>query len=189
MVRRKPRLERRTSNKTRTRMHRDQQKILMKREERVNQLLHQSSELEMTQSTASNNDENGVLLRNQIRDWVNENRIAKRAVNSLLSILISAGEESLPRDYRTLLQTPCDIEITSVAGGQLWYSGLSKNLRMIFCSLDRDLKIALNFNIDGLPLFNNSKTEFYPILASIHGIYFPSVQHASKFGEKKSDVF
>lgn len=46
---------------------------------------------------------------------------------------------------------------------------MKKNLNMIFANLNRDLVIHINFNMDGLPLFNSSKYEFWPILANIFG--------------------
>lgn len=45
---------------------------------------------------------------------------------------------------------------------------------MIFGNLKSNLRLSLCFNMDGLPIFTNSKHEFWPILANIYGIYFES---------------
>lgn len=52
------------------------------------------------------------------------------------------------------------------------YNGIRRNLEMIFGNLKSNLRLSLCFNMDGLPIFTNSKHEFWPILANIYGIYF-----------------
>lgn len=162
------------SGRQRTRFHRNVKKIFNERQQNVRRLIYEdlncTHEATLTSVADSNRiDENE--LRDNLAKWVNENRIAKRAVNSLLSILNSAGFDSLPKDYRTLLKTPTDVQITNTGGGEYWYNGLKNNLETMFASLDRDIAIELKFNVDGLPLFHSSKMTFYPILASIHGEY------------------
>lgn len=85
--------------------------------------------------------------------------------------LFLLGLHSLPNDYRSLLHTPRQIEISQVGGGQLWYNGIATNLQNIFSKLNEDITIGLNFNMDGLPLFKSSQRCFWPILASINGKY------------------
>lgn len=109
-------------------------------------------------------------LRWKLREWVVKKRVARTAVDALLAILVSFGINGLPKNHRTLLGTPVNIETNDVAGGELWYNGLQNCLTRIFSGLDKDISISLNFNIDGLPLFKSSKTSFWPILASIHGM-------------------
>lgn len=41
---------------------------------------------------------------------------------------------------------------------------------MIFASVKSNMELALCINIDGLPLFNSSKYQFWPILASFFGL-------------------
>lgn len=82
---------------------------------------------------------------------------------------------SIPKDYRSLLRTPRHIEISPVSGGQLWYNGIKTNLQRIFSKLDEDIHVALNVNVDGIPLFKSSQRCFWPILASIHGSYLMKI--------------
>lgn len=85
--------------------------------------------------------------------------------------LFSSGLSDLPKDCRALLNTPRSVEITSVGDGHFWYNGIEKNLRTVFSNLNKNMSIALMFNVDGLPLFNSSQRSFWPILASVHSKY------------------
>lgn len=113
----------------------------------------------------------------EIRGWSKKHSISMSAITHLLKILISFGFTWLPSDYRSLLHTPRDIEITQMANGQCWYNGIEHNLRQIFSTLTRDISISLKFNVDGLPLFKSSKQQFWPILASIQGKKLEFVQY------------
>lgn len=155
----------------RSRFHRSVSKILCERNQIVRQCMtSDQGDLSVNITTSSTNDiEKNDLFKEVLIDWINDNRISKRAVNQLLSIFNSFGIGELPKDYRTLLKTDINIEIIEISGGKLWYNGIRKCLLPIFRSLDRNLTISLKFNIDGLPLYKSSKQSFYPILASIHG--------------------
>lgn len=155
----------------RNRFYRDVKKQLHERREKVNRILNGQINLNSTNSTLN---ESELSTQQQsfkvgLVQWINEHRIAKRAVNDLLHILNSAGISDLPKDYRTLLNTPINVQITDVAGGRMWYNGLSHSLQKCLFNIDKNTEILLNFNIDGLPLYKSSKQNFYPILTSIHG--------------------
>lgn len=110
-----------------------------------------------------------VDLSNSLRSWAIDYRIQKRALTTLLKILIAFGLTSLPKDSRTLLKTPRFIPIENVADGQYWYNGIENCLKNIFGKLTSNITLKLNFNFDGLPLFKSSPISFWPILANIHG--------------------
>lgn len=78
------------------------------------------------------------------------------------------GVTDLPLDFRTLMGTPRTVEIVNVGNGKYWYNGIGKNLQLIFSRLNKNIIIQLNFNMDGLPIFNSSRRVFWPILCSIH---------------------
>lgn len=82
-------------------------------------------------------------------------------------LLFLLGFSDLPIVYRALLNTPRSVEITEVAGGHFWYNGIANNLKIVFSHLNRDMTIALMFNVDGLPLFNSWQKSFWPILAAV----------------------
>lgn len=158
----------------RSRISRCVKKILFERNQKVMQLIQNMSNSDNNSEINANinnslSSTKTFALRQRLIEWIIEYRIAKRAVNALLSILISNGEHSLPRDYRTLLSTPTNVKITPVAGGSLWYNGIKRSLNVLFENLEENLDISLTFNIDGLPLYKSSKMNFYPILASVFG--------------------
>lgn len=109
----------------------------------------------------------------QLRRWSLKYNISKRAVTALLKILISFGWTWLPKDSRSLVSTPRNIEIDNLTNGKLWYNGITKNLEMIFANVKNNAisEFSLCFNLDGLPIFNSSKFEFWPILGKIFGEY------------------
>lgn len=83
-------------------------------------------------------------LRIKLQIWANSCRISKRAIDSLLCTLNACGINSVPKNHRTLLKTPLNVDINEVAGGNFWYNGLETNLKLIFSTLDRDIVISLN---------------------------------------------
>lgn len=58
---------------------------------------------------------------NQLRSWVLEFHISHRAVNNLQKLLISFGLNWLPKDSRTLMQTPKLVNISNIGNGKFWY--------------------------------------------------------------------
>lgn len=118
-----------------------------------------------------NYQENSQLSEklNRMGSWVSEYHISHTAVDNLLNLLISFGLDWLPMDSRTLMKTPKTVDMLNVSGGQFWYDGVTNNLRRNLSSLKCDTKISLNINIDGLPLFDSSSVQLWPILINIHG--------------------
>lgn len=156
--------------RNRVRRFREKKQIFEQREKLIQNRLeadnNQSNDFQLETDFKSKPQDS---LQQSLREWAIEYRITSRAINGLLKILICYGFSWLPADYRTLLNTPRNIQLSSIANGQFWYNGIAKNLEFIFSNLDRDINISLNFNVDGLPLFNSSKKTFSPILCSIHG--------------------
>lgn len=153
------------SSNVRVRMYRQRKKMKTERQRILNDEEPSASEIELS------------TLKTQLREWANSYRISKRAVDSLLSILNSSGLDSLPKNHRTLLDTPVNLPINEISGGKMWYNGLGMCIKSIFSSLKRDISLSLNFNIDGLPLYNSSKISFWPILASIFGMTIKLLFH------------
>lgn len=161
------------SNTVRVRMYRQRKRMKIARQQSLNmQLAENEVQNGMANSSLSHEPSTSSppSLSSELRDWANSHRISKRALDGLLSILNSNGINSVPKNHRTLLQTPVNIEIVDIAGGKLWYNGLQKSIEQILSTLDCDMTISLNVNVDGLPLYKSSKISFWPILASIHGM-------------------
>lgn len=108
-------------------------------------------------------------IENSLRQWAVKHRITQMAINDLLSILITAGFCFLPKDSRTFMKTPKHVEIDQLSSGKMWYRGISDCLKRIFQKVNDDLSIYLDFNFDGVPLFESSTKCFWPIIVSIRG--------------------
>ncbi|KAG1663595.1 hypothetical protein GQR58_020325 [Nymphon striatum] len=82
-------------------------------------------------------------------NWLSKNNICHNAVRERLESL-RPSHPSLPKDPRTLLGTKIDNNVVPNAGGFYYHFGLGNCI-----------------NIDGLPLFKTSCTQFWPILGRI----------------------
>lgn len=117
------------------------------------------------------NDQEQFCLESELRKWSNKYNIASCALSDLLKILIRSGNTFLPMDARTLKKTPQCINIFTMGNGKYWYRSIRTCLYQALYKLNRNVAIHLNFNFDGLPLFNSSTLNFWPILMSIRGIF------------------
>lgn len=100
------------------------------------------------------------------KKWIFNNNITHKAVNELLH-LIHPGFPFLKSDARTLLKTPRKVEKLKLDNGEMIYFGIEKGLcKKIDVGFKKDTTecISLKINVDGLPLFKSSSTEFWPIL-------------------------
>lgn len=126
-------------------------------------------------------DEEMINFKEKIKLWSVKHCITKRALNDLLSILIVFGFNFLPKDSRTLMKTPVNVNIVELSKGKIWYNGIKNSLQLILnkiiinsCSYTDTIlydTIHLDFNFDGVELFNSSKKCFWPIIASIRGMH------------------
>lgn len=62
-------------------------------------------------------------------------------------------------------QTPA--VVTEIGGGQYWHRGIGFGLRLCFKNITQAQSIEININIDGLPIYNSSNDQFWPILYDI----------------------
>lgn len=120
-------------------------------------------------------DEEVENFTEMIKKWAISFNISQAALKELIAVYNhSFGKhilEKLPTDPRTLLRTPQKIEmIVPMDGGSYWYPGVKYCLELYFKSLDKSISISLNINIDGIPIYKSSKTQFWPILFTVHEI-------------------
>ncbi|KAI8119750.1 hypothetical protein CVS40_9025 [Lucilia cuprina] len=88
-------------------------------------------------------------------------------MNELLDILRSI-DVPLPKDVRTLKQTPKDAETIQIDGGTYIHYGLEDALTDFISISGHDVEnIELDFNIDGLPISKSSNKQIWPILCSV----------------------
>ena len=75
----------------------------------------------------------------------------------------------LPRDPRTLLCTPKACSEVNIGSGVYVHLGLVDGLRkqLQMGPIDVQNEVAVSLNIDGLRVFNNSRTQLWPILGML----------------------
>lgn len=101
----------------------------------------------------------------KIRKWATSFNISQRAFKSLFEIVNFEMPGLLPR---TLLRTPANVITHQIGKGRYWHQGLQFCLRNYFFDLNKNMKVSINENMDGLPIFRSSKEEVWPILFNIH---------------------
>ncbi|XP_050706897.1 uncharacterized protein LOC126992284 [Eriocheir sinensis] len=130
------------------------------------------SDSDVTNSAYETKGHDYYQMSSKLAKWAVDFKISHNAINSLMEILLKY-HPSLPKDARTLLSTPRYYDIKQVAGGSYHYFGVEALLVKVLSHklTTRTLKdgehIVLQINIDGLPLFKSSNSQFWPILARV----------------------
>jgi hypothetical protein len=79
----------------------------------------------------------------------------------------------LPSDYRTLLKTPRKVILKEMPPGHYFHFGLTKFLFEWLYSLPPHripLYIELSGNVDGIPLYKSSRSQFWSILGLLQHV-------------------
>lgn len=111
------------NTRNRVRIFRGIQSILKEENDRMNFIRTRNVEHIFTKQRTEQNSS----LADKLRAWALEFNVTKRAISSLLKLLKCSGMNYLPKDSRTLLQTPRMIHIENIAGGKycswdlVWY--------------------------------------------------------------------
>uniref|UniRef100_A0A1B0GNF9 Transposase domain-containing protein n=1 Tax=Phlebotomus papatasi TaxID=29031 RepID=A0A1B0GNF9_PHLPP len=128
-----------------------------------------------------------VPLSEQLRDWASDNYITHTAMNSLLLILRQQPDlHYLPKDARTLFQTPKEVNLENLDPGQFWSRSIGGILLPILKDNPHVHKISLQFHIDGLPISHSSKASFWPIQFRVMELPdFPPQIAAIFYGDSK----
>jgi len=100
--------------------------------------------------------------------WASQFNIPHNAVKDLLCKLRPA-HPLLPKDPRTLLKTKTDYVVKNVGGSSYFHFGLQNVLLTelksdVYSNQANVTVMRIQMNIDGLPLFKSSNTQFWPIL-------------------------
>ena len=108
-------------------------------------------------------------LADQLAEWAVTFRVTHTSLSALLSIL-RVFHTDLPKDPGTLLRTGKNYTVQAVAGGSYYHFGIASGILQKLgaspnCTLEE--KITFQVNIDGLPLFKSSNSQFWPILGML----------------------
>ena len=119
----------------------------------------------------SDSDEEQSLCQFLV-DWNSRHRITREAMKDLLSALRANGHPELPLDPRTLLHTNVNYDVEERCGGSYVYLSLTKSLQSALSKvrnvdINCNTELHLQFNIDGLPVFNSSTQCLWPILCRV----------------------
>ncbi|XP_065088016.1 uncharacterized protein LOC135709552 [Ochlerotatus camptorhynchus] len=130
--------------------------------------LSDASYVEASQEEQAEHSSQAENLTSFLRNWSTQFNISQQALKPLLQKL-NNYDRTLPESPRRLLRTPrINPTIIDIEGGQYWHQGLEHCLRMCFPELKEPLKVNININIDGLPLFKNGTNQVWPILFNLH---------------------
>lgn len=105
-------------------------------------------------------------LHKDLATWATATNQTHKALNELLRVLRRHGHR-LPKDARSLLDTPQGVAFQNKCNGQYIYYGIVCYLLEHFSEETPPGQIELCFNVDGVPLFKSSKKCFWPILGQI----------------------
>ena len=113
----------------------------------------------------SQSEEQQSSLREDLAAWVVDTKPTQSSVNKMLAIFRKHGH-ALPKDYRTLMDTPSVVESKIKCNGDYIYYGLESGIRKYLekCPTFTGA-VKLDINVDGVPLFKSSQTQFWPIMA------------------------
>ena len=128
------------------------------------------SETELHADVEANNESS---VQTKLADWAVEHRIPHVAIGSLLNVL-RPNFSDLPKDPRTLLNTSTVVETKNVAGGIYCHVGIEKQIvRLLSHTLcnTQGCTLAVQVNIDGIPLCKSSNSQLWPILGRIENVH------------------
>jgi hypothetical protein len=106
------------------------------------------------------------VSKDELSDWAIKHKITHAALYDLLHILRQQNDH-LPKDPLTLLGTPVEVEVKSIAAGSYYYFGVQSSLSNLvrgngmWQGAD---ELKMHINVDGIPLFKSTNTALWPIL-------------------------
>lgn len=109
-------------------------------------------------------------LRENLRKWSLDNNVTGSATSSLLKLLRNHSCFSkLPADVLSLLLTRRDFVKRNVPPGRYAHFGLERGLKTCLEKVKPVPEvISLLISVDGIPISHSSKSEYWPILASLY---------------------
>lgn len=108
-------------------------------------------------------------IKEQLRIWSLNNNVSQIATSELLKILKSHEcFRTLPADSRSLRKTQRVFQSRIVKPGNYVHLGFTNGLTAEISKLENIPKvISVLVNVDGIPISNSSKSEFWPVLCML----------------------
>jgi len=181
-----------TSSDASSQPHQDQQLLQAIQKESTGDCIYQSSEVNVHSQdsreesyitgTADSFDEyldnessseESLDLKELLSKWAKSAKLSNSELAELLKILRNFHPD-LPKDPRSLRETPTNIQTINLAGGQYYHFGLQNAIELNLDTFENELlqcdEILLQVNIDGLPLFKSTPGQFWPILGMVSNL-------------------
>jgi hypothetical protein len=139
--------------------------------------------------------------KDELAHWAKYHNIKHVALNDLLKLVREwLSKDCFPKDSRTLLKTPRNVNLTEIGGGQLYHFGIANCVRQALLSGTRifvlpdhthfdglENLITITIGIDGLPISKKSNFQFWPIMCCVDQAVDSSVYLISLFyGQTKT---
>ena len=129
----------------------------------------QSSE-EDTSLSENSDVEIEVNLCQELQKWYIEHSVNHKQFSELLKILKKHScFKNLPSDSRSIVKIPPQPVSVDLAPGKYVHFGLEKQIKKIKPE-STPLRLQLQINVDGLPIFKSNSINFWPILGYFVGI-------------------
>lgn len=112
-------------------------------------------------------------LSQQLQNWVTKCNITHTALRKLLSLLRPFISEHLPRDPRTLLNTPKSTKIITMGSGIYTHIGVAYSVKQQLKTVPNKYIpeiIYLDYNVDGLPISKSTNSNVWPIQGLIRNL-------------------
>ena len=114
-----------------------------------------------------------LISQNFLKTWALNYNVTHSALSALLCwFQTNPTITNLPKDARTLLNTPKKNNIEKMGKGEFYYFGILNSLlaRISKPELENIDTLFLDFNIDGIPLHKSTQTSFWPILCLVRNL-------------------
>lgn len=112
-------------------------------------------------------------FRKELSQWSVLNQINRNQLKELLKLCNNTLPFRLPTDPRTIMATPTSITVhTFDDNSNYWHHGIKTSLLTQLRTISKlPDQLSLNINIDGLPLYESSREQFWPILFNISELH------------------
>lgn len=108
----------------------------------------------------------------ELRNCFLKHNVSHKFIDDMLEIL--GKYHDLPKDARTLLETPTSVASKFILGGEYMHFGIRSGIEeKVKIDLAESMQsLSLTFNIDGLPIYKSSSHQFWPILCLINELSY-----------------
>lgn len=132
------------------------------------QILNFPSNIPVEQIDFQNEETPQQTSKDFLKEWALKHNVTHTAINDLLYwFSTNPNILNLPKDARTLLSTPRQLDIQNMGNGHYYYFGFVSGITKIYKKYGPANAYYLDFNVDGIPIHKSTKEQFWPILCKV----------------------